>query len=207
VACMASTGKSGRKFHYYRCKCDKKNEPKEKLEALVVNIATEQIVNSPHLDEWIDYSIKVYNESFGSIDTMIKHIQSEIRKTKSEIDNVVTAIKQGIITASTKTELISLEDRLKSLLNELTLKESLKPSALDHETLKKWFAHASSLDHKDIIEALVKKVVVYDDKIDVSFYLSDRSVSLDTSNAHQIILNANTVISIHPGITISISRQ
>ncbi len=188
MAGYSGTGKSGRKFHYYRCKCEKKNEPKDRLENLVVKITVDQVANSPHLDEWIDHSIKVYSDNFQSVDLMIKHVQTEIRKTKNQINNMMEAIKQGILTPSTKSELISLEDKLTLLNNELSVKESLKPAVLSHEDMKAWFKQAKKMDNKDIIDALVKKVIVYDDKIDISFYLSNRSVSLDIPHAHQFYI-------------------
>lgn len=199
-------GKSGRKFYYYHCRCQKKNEPKEKLEKFVVSIAINQVVNSPHLDEWIDRSIKVYSQSFNSVDVMIKQVQSEIRKTKNQISNIMEAIKQGIITSSTKNELISLEDKLNLLNNELTLKEAMKPASLDKKDIKRWFKQANKMDHKDILDALVKKVIIYDDKIDVSFYLSDKGVSLELSNAHQSILYTNTTVPLSPDIHITVQR-
>ncbi len=181
----SGTGRHGSKFRYYKCSsCHKKNERKDILENTIVNLTINEIINSEHLDSWIDAAIKVYNEQFKNIDYLLKNIQAEILKTKNEIANVIKAIKLGIITESTKSELESLENKKKSLEIEYLQKDALKPNAPNHDIIKNWFKHfetksPNQSDKDNIIGALVSKVIKYDNSIEVYFFIGNHHIEID----------------------------
>lgn len=178
---ISGTSHTYKKYYYYQCKtpgCDKQNEKKDNLEDMVVYNTINEVVKSPNLDVWIKNSLKIHLNSFEDDEYILKDIKSKITKTKNEIDNILTAIKQGIITSSTKSELETLEQRLSNLTNEYDIKSAERPDPLTFDDIKEWFNHfnfeiPTQSDKEDIIEALVDRVDVYDDKLVVYYNLSN----------------------------------
>lgn len=175
----SGTGRHGGKFYYYRCtnpSCIKKIERKQELEKEVAMVAIENVMKNPELDVWIENAIEVYKKSTQDTELIVDDIRSQIKKTKNEIENVMKAIKMGIITSSTKSEIESLELKLNNLQIEETKKKSEAPSELDYYAIKRYFYQfkkrsPSEYEIKDIINELISKVVVTDNDIKTSFII------------------------------------
>jgi len=212
---VSGTGKN-QKYYYYQCKtpgCDKHNEKKDYLEDMVVEFTINEIIKSDKLDSWIKNSLKVHLSSFDNDEIILKDLKAQILKTNNEINNIMNAIKQGIITSSTKKELETLEQRLSNLENEYAIKAAEKPEPLTFQDIKDWFEHfktdnPTQSDKEDIIEALVDRVDVYDDKLVVYYNISSElkleylrcSFKLTTSppnenlNEHQVFYSPTHII-------------
>ncbi len=183
----SGTGRHGSKFHYYKCKnkdCNKSNEKKDFLEEIIFKSTLDEIVNSNNLDSWIDEGIVAYNNQFKNVEFILKNIQSEITKTKNEINNVMNAIKMGIVTETTKSELLYLEDKKKDLEIEYIKKEALKPKPHSHKLLKAWFEqfnveNPTEKDKFAVIDSLVSKVIKSEKTIEIFFQIGNHHVEID----------------------------
>ncbi|MGE4321052.1 MAG: recombinase family protein [Acholeplasmataceae bacterium] len=191
----SGTGRHGSKFHYYKCKnkqCSKSNEKKEDLENLVFNSTISEVINNKELDLWIDRGIEVYKNQFKNIEFVLKNIQSEITKTKNELDNLMKAIKLGILTETTKSELLYLEEKKKDLEIQYIKNDALKPQAPSHKVIKNWFEHFNIVDpnqeDKDaIIDSLVSKVIKSNNKVEVYFQIGNHHIELDLPQVQGLV--------------------
>lgn len=178
---ISGTSHTDKKYYYYQCKtkgCKKSNEKKVHLENMVVNFTINEIIKSDKLDSWIKNSMKVYLSVFEDDEVILKDIKSRLFKVNNEISNIITAIKQGIITSSTKDELTLLEDKKTHLEREYDIKKASKPEPLQFEDIKTWFAQfrtnkPTQSDKEDIIDALVDRVDIYDNKVAIYYNLSN----------------------------------
>ena len=97
-------------------------------------------------------------------------LEKQLKQTEKEIENVMTAIKQGIITATTKETLVKLEQDKKNY--EISIaKERIERPVLSKEQLKFWICKFSATNLDDIeqkqrlIDVFLNSVYVYDDKM------------------------------------------
>lgn len=95
-------------------------------------------------------------------------------ETEKGIENLVNAIRQGILTASTKQRLEELERKKEELSLSIARAELQKPK-LTREYMEHWFSQfrgGSPEDHtfqKRLIDTFVNAVYVYDDKLVLTY--------------------------------------
>ncbi len=184
----SGTGRS-RVYHYYKCTnakkhktCKKKPVKKDWIEDLVVE-NTMKIVNDKKVIEAI---ISAVMNLYKQENNLIPIYEKQLKEVNKSIDNLLTAIQQGILTKSTKTRLDELEaskeDIEVKILNEKISKPIMKP-----EFIRFFINKFRKLDikkkahRKMLIDTFVSSVVVYDDKILLTFNYKDgaKSASVD----------------------------
>ena len=123
--------KKGHETRCYTCgnkyrtmKCTTKNINADLLERNILNYITKKFLNNS-IDDMID---EIY-EAYKKRTTDLSEEKREYAKVKKEIDNIVNAIKKGIIFDELEDEIARLklrESELKELINsgsKLTLQE------------------------------------------------------------------------------------
>lgn len=109
VSGTSSTGVTHRYYHCHAAKnkktCEKKRISKSFIETAVIDY-TLQIINDKILVvQIVDTCFELQQKENANLPSMEK----QLKQTKKVIDNVMNAIRQGIITASTKATLEKLE--------------------------------------------------------------------------------------------------
>lgn len=178
------TGKSGRRFYYYACHnkiykhvaCNKKNVNKDWLEGEVVRLTAEYILNDDVIDYIADKVIEVQAADLAD-KSMLRYYENELKDTQRALNNLVKAIEDGLVTSTTKARLFELEER-KAALEIQIEKEKIQYPALDKMQIV-YFLHrfkGGAVDDKDyqrqIIDLFVNKVIVYEDKIIITYNIS-----------------------------------
>lgn len=176
----SGTGTNGIIQHYYKCstkkrmhkQCECKNYKKEYLEGFVVNKVKTAILQSDMLEQIADYLCKAYNATVAE-DDMILANQKALEKNQKEIDNAVNAVLAGIVNDSIKKRLDELEKE-KKILDEENLKLKTKnASKITPDQALSFIESLIDFDNesfeykKNVINKLVKKVIVYNDKIKI----------------------------------------
>ena len=113
---MSGTGKSGALHFYYACskkrsggKCDKKQIRRDYIEAEIARNIMDYILRDDIIT-WIADSVDQYQRQHKDNPELVL-LQTQLEETKRSINNVLTAIEQGIITPSTKERLHELESQ------------------------------------------------------------------------------------------------
>ena len=99
----------------------------------------------------------------------LRVLEKELEKTEKSIANIMTAIKMGIITETTKESLEECEATKREITAKLfdeRAKEKPKPS---RDEIRKYIHAAFNKPSKQMIDLLVQKVVVFNDKIEIMF--------------------------------------
>lgn len=174
---ICGTSKTGERHYYYLCQgkhnksgCEKKNEPKNKIEQAVINAVKNIIMD----DETIDWIVDGYQEF---VDTMrgqseVAALEKELAETEKGIDNLMRAIEMGIITDTTKARMIDLEAKKKDLTARIRIENKLLLK-LDPDRLRFYVEefrdkHIDDKDyHKELINTFIKAVYVYDDHLKI----------------------------------------
>ena len=116
--------------------------------------------------------------------TVLPLLKKRFADTQKSIDNMLDAIQQGILTASTKERLESLEKQ-KSELSVQIIKEEMAKPTLSREQIIFWFyrfrkLNTKRLDHRRrLIDSFVNAIFLYDDRITFTFNYKDGTKTIN----------------------------
>jgi len=185
----SKTGVTHRYYHCHTAKkhktCEKKRVAKEFVETAVIDIALRIYDDAPLLNRIVDRCFELQLNKNANLPAL----ENQLKQTQKEIDNVMNAIKAGIITPTTKTTLESLEEE-KSALEISIAKENIERPILSKEQIKHWICkfnmiNLDNIEHKmQFIRCFVNSVHVYDDKMVITFNYkdNDKAVTFDEVN-------------------------
>ena len=168
---------TGRVYHYYRCvhtkkirTCDKKPVRKELIEDFVIQEALYILKNHDIVEQLADRLYQMQGEE----SVYLQSLRKSLAEAKKSAANIMRAIEQGIITETTKTRLIEMEEEQKKIEGEIGTEELRHPRMSRDEILFgiERFAKldVSSLEgRRKLIDGFINSVYLYDDKIVINF--------------------------------------
>ena len=190
---VSGTSRSGAMHYYYKCQtrhkdksCSKKNVKKDWIEQHVAELVAQNIL-SDNVIEWIADGYHAMIQSHRK-DSALLAAQEELAEVKKSLKNVMVAIEQGIITSSTKDRLLELESE-KRRLETVVAVEQAAQTELSRDEIIFWLESFRKGDAKDkafqknLIDAFVQAVYLFDDKITIVFNYCNNREKLDFSIA------------------------
>ncbi len=177
---MSGISHTGASYAYYVCnekrtggKCDAKAIRRDRLEDNAA-LAVRDYILRPDVMEWIINQVI----SFQTGDPKraeLEEMKSRQRELKKSIANVLIAIDQGIITASTKEHLQDLESERATLDARIAVAQAEPSKKITRESLTKYLEHFRSIDlsskdcQKELFDTFVKAIYIYDDRVKLVF--------------------------------------
>ena len=182
----SGTSKTGLVHRYYKCVsaknhkgCKKKTVRKEWIENLVL----EEIQKIVFDDELIECLTDMTLKKLGEENKALPILQKQYAETEKAIKNMLNAIEQGIITASTKQRLEELEQQ-KGELSVQIMKEEMSKPKLTREQILFWFhrlrkLNIKKLEHRrKLIDTFINAIFLDDDKMIITFNFKDDSKTI-----------------------------
>lgn len=173
----SGTSKTSAKFRYYKCAsvknhkgCDKKTVRKDWIEDLVIKQIQKVLFDDALIENLADMVIKLQEQE----NTTLPLLHKQYAEIQRGIDNLLNAIQQGIITASTKQRLEDLEKQKNELSVQIIKEEMAKPT-LTKEQIIFWFhrfrkLNINKLEHRRrLINSFVNAIYLHDDKMIITF--------------------------------------
>ena len=166
---VSGTSRTGTTHRYYHCHaakkhkaCEKKRTTKEYVETAVIDYILRVINDIPLVNQIVDTCFDIQTKR----GTHLPALNGQLSKIQTEIDNVMNAIKQGIITSTTKETLLTLEQE-KETLEIAIAKENIERPILGKEEMKCWIDRfrLAPIDERKLIDVFLKFVYVYNDKM------------------------------------------
>ena len=185
---VGESGTGRNKVHrYYKCAsvknhkgCDKKTVKKEWIENLVIEQIKKLIFDDELIEKLADTVMKLQSKE----NTVLPLLKKRFADTQKSIDNMLDAIQQGILTASTKERLESLEKQ-KSEFSVQIIKEEMAKPTLSREQIIFWFHRFRKLNNKRLdhrrrlIDSFVNAIFLYDDRITFTFNYKDGTKTIN----------------------------
>lgn len=184
----SGTSKTGKVHRYYKCSrrkikhdCNKAIEKKEWIETLVVKYTVQKVLTDKNIELIADKAMELIEKESNDT-SVVSGLQETLKDIDKKIQNVLSAIEQGIITSSTKNRLQELETQKREIETNIAKEETKKPFITkDHIIF--WlnsFRNGNIHDieyQRRIIDTLVNSVFLYDNddgsrKIVITFNLS-----------------------------------
>ena len=192
----SGTSGTGNLYYYYSCVgnrkhiCKKKSVRKDAIER-VIAFVLEECINDPVLRLAIaDRVYSYYMREFASDDNYEKSLVANIKDIDLKLNNIMKAIEAGIFNETTQARMQELQERKRLHEDELAAERNRKKYSLKPEHVVKYLTcfignlNEPSLRDK-VLDYLIEKIYVYDDKIVINFYYSDdkREINLEELNA------------------------
>ena len=174
---QSETGTSctGEVKHYYKCFgrknehiCNKSIVRKDDLEKLVVDTTVKLLSSTENVEAITERILQAYNKRITNM-SLLNILQSEQADTQKLLDNVMKAIEQGIITPTTKRRMEELENKLAEINDKILIAQYKEQQQLTKEKILEFLLHALKYKPSLMIRKLIKKVVLYDDKIEIYY--------------------------------------
>ena len=141
---------------------------------------------------------KIHEESTIQDQSIINILLTEQKQIEKEINNYLDAIGKGLVTMSTKRRLEELEARQEELIGKIAIEESKAKICLSKDEVEQYIKKALSNNAKSMIDMLVKKIIVYDDKLEIELNYTDRN-SPDDEHRGFAICSMQTTMKKHIG--------
>ena len=77
------------------------------------------------------------------------------------------AIEQGLITSTTKNRLLEIESQLNELQDQILTETFALQTHIDKKDIISYIKKALSNNYEQLIELLVDKIILYDDKVEI----------------------------------------
>ena len=192
TAMNGESGKSrnGTVHRYYKCHavkkklndCKKKSVRKEWVEDLVVNATMEMLQDDDTIEAIVSMLMRLQDEE----NTDLPMYEKQLKQTETAIDNIVTAVMNGMASKALQAKLTQLEDAKEELLVRIA-EEKLEKPKISAEFMTFWLHRFRKLDvtkeaHRQmLIDTFVNAVFVHDDKLLLTFNFKDgtRTITLN----------------------------
>lgn len=176
----AGTSKNGTIMRYYKCagkrkdkSCPHKPIRKEILEQVVID-ATYQALASPELIEDIATRIMGVHKKRMEDQSILNILQERLEETDSGIKNLISAMEQGIISQTTKDRLNKLETEKADIQNKIAIEKSRASLIIQKNDIVKYLQDAVKKRPLQMIQLIIKQVVLYNDKIEIHLNYTDK---------------------------------
>ena len=161
------TSKNGKKFAYYQCskKCFKPI-PKDKFEVDVIENVREVALTDAHIGQIADKVMELQNADLPQGE--IKRISAQIKDFQKRIDNLYSAIEQGLDMTDTIGRINAYKDNVTTLSIELEKLQTKKP-VIPREYIVKWlesFRDGDIMNDKfceRVVDTFISKILIYPD--------------------------------------------
>ena len=200
----SGTSHTGRAKYYYKCMARKRNKsctksvlPKEKFDKFVVDITHRIFCDQDNINLIADEVMRVHEKRMKD-----KSVLSVLEKERDEIQrslaNIMKAIERGIFNDTTQTRMNQLEQQFADIQGKITLEQFKEQTLLTKAKVVDCLANSVFKKPKQMIQTLVRKIVVYEDKIEIYYNYTDETNPGD-NNPRDTYLLSGSDSSVIPG--------
>jgi len=182
----AGTARSGDVFRYYKCsrkknthKCKKGSVKKEIIEETVINSIIDAF-NKNDLNKLVDKIVELNKEKFRT-NTRLTLLSNQKADIEKSINNLILAMERGIFSDMTKIRLDELEGQLSLIKEQILHEEAQTKVSLSKEDIIAYIKSALKKEAKRLINLLVEKIILYENKIEI-FYKYQKTKSPDETS-------------------------
>lgn len=170
------TARNGERKYYYKCRgrkehltdCHKQAIRKDVIEKIVLESVIEHLQKSNNV-EYIVSALMQEQERQAQANVVLNLLRKEQRITQNSIQNIMTAIENGGTTNTVMKRMRELEARQSELEKQIVIEKSKTAIKLTEKQIRQYYVEALALEPKLLINSLVKKVILFDDKIQIIY--------------------------------------
>ena len=106
---------------------------------------------------------------------------SEKKKVEKSLDNLVTAIENGVVSNTTNRRLHELEAKLSELEEKIAIEENKSSKMITEKEIRDFYEMAIKFDAQAMISILIEKIVITDRDIVIYYNKPNSNICPDES--------------------------
>ena len=173
---------------------------KDELEKYVI-VSTVNFFNNPEIISKIADEIIVLHSQMTKGQSIFHLLQDERAKIQKSLNNIMQAIEDGIFTLTIKLRMNELEGAIAEIDVKIVAEEVKLERTLKKSDVEGYIIEALHKDAKTLVQLFVEKVVVYEDKIEITYKYFDNTNPDETLN-RDFLLFGNEIKITQRSITI-----
>ena len=175
ISSDTGTARNGTVKYYYKCwnrkhngNCKKEVIRKDTLETMVINAVIEQLTSLKSMNELVHGLLEMQDSQIKE-SSMLNVLLHDKRKVENSLNNLVSAIEQGIISNTTNKRLHELEEQQSQLEKQILIERSKLAVKMSEQDIREFYESALTLEAQMLVNYLIKEVVLYDDKMIIKY--------------------------------------
>ena len=176
ISAECGTARNGETIRYYKCLgrkkhhngCSKHPVRKEALEGLVLDSVIEAMQDEKTMNALIRGLMQMQDAN-NKEKTTLKLLLKERKQTQTALDNIVKAIERGIMSDSTNRRLNELEQQARELDEKIAVERNKVAFLLTEDDMRRYYLTALRQEPQLLISTLVKEILLYDDKMVITY--------------------------------------
>ena len=171
----SGTSHTGVKKFYYTCsnkkrfrKCNKTSIKKDEMEQMVFDYTFKMFDSPETISKIADEIIQLHNQMTKE-QSILNLLTEEKAKLQKSLNNLMIAIEEGVLTPTTKARVNELEALIAETDMKIFVEQSKLERTLKKDDVEKYIIEGLQGDGKALIESLIDKVVLYEDKIEITY--------------------------------------
>lgn len=175
ISAESGTTRLGKKINYYKCigikkyrnGCVKETIRQDILEEYVLNIIITELSKPQNQDILVSKLMQVQNTptANSNLNMLIK----SKKQAELTLNNIMLAIEQGVVNKTTNRRMKDLENQIEDLDRLILVERSKMSVKISEEDIRKFYKEALKQEPLILIEALIKQIKLYNDKIEITF--------------------------------------
>ena len=176
VIADCSSGTSGKRRYYYKCRgrkdrlndCKKKTVRKEVLEQLVLDAIMVRLNDKGFMDKFV-HDVMAEQEKRSRERSSLQALIREQKQIETSLNNIMTAIEKGVVNSTTQKRMKELEARQEELERLILIERSKQSVVYTEAQIREYYEKTLKEEPQALINLFVKRIVLYDDKIEIYF--------------------------------------
>lgn len=177
----SGTSQSGYSCYYYKCAnrklnsktCKLKPIRQKDLEDLVLQ-TTSQLLGDEETLSAIADEIEVMHAKMRKDRSVLCSLLAQREKAQKSLNNLLKAIEEGILTATTKTRMTELEEQIALLDIKIKGETQKEEQVITKDQVIAYLRNIAKYEPRFLINVFVKEIVLYNDKIEIYYYYTDK---------------------------------
>ena len=139
---------------------------KDVLEEQIVNAIVEELSKKPIMDDMVAELLKQQDRQIIA-NTKLATLKREKAKVDKSLENLVMALEQGIMSATTNKRLHELEKQQAELERDILIEEGKEITKIPESVIREFYAEALKQEAELMVNLLVRQIVLYNDRIEI----------------------------------------
>ncbi len=174
ISADSGTARNGEVVRYYKClgrkkhknDCQKSMVKKEELESFVIQSILEELSKPDTMRKIVNGLLKTQDYQL-KLNSSLNNLLRAKSNTEKALENLMTAIENGIISQTTNKRLHELESKLENLERDILIQRSKITIKYTENDIESYYTKILELEPEMLINYAVKEITLYDDKIKI----------------------------------------
>lgn len=138
------------------------------MEELIINATIEELSKPQIIDNIVKDLLKIQDKQVTD-NAELKILVREKSRVSRALENLMTAIENGIISTTTNKRLHELEEQQEDLERKILIEKAKTQIKMPESIIREYYRQALELEPQMLINYLIKEIKLYDDKIQIYF--------------------------------------